>query len=141
MNKKVLVLTGLLLVLVFIGVLHKKQFSLLGNCEENVIQRASSENHEIQISVVNCGATTDYATHVAVKDNAALNKIVVIKGDHSNDLKLTWLSSNKASIEYLGSLEDAFNFKSNLDNLNFELSPIIETPVVNTNYQDPQLKE
>lgn len=123
MNKKKLVLIGLIIV-VFLGILfYKEQFNLLGECKENIIQEPSFENYQIQISVVNCGATTDYATHIAVKNNNILNKIVVIKGDHSNDLKLTWISSDKATIEYQGSLEDTFNFQNTVANLNFTLSP------------------
>lgn len=123
MNKKIWILIGLIIVLILIVLFYKKQFHLLGDCKESVTQEPSLENHQIKISVLDCGATTDYSTHVSIKDDGILKQIVVIKGDHSSDLKLSWVSLSRAKIEYSGSLEDAFNFNQEVNGLVFELSP------------------
>ncbi len=124
MNKKKWVwIVVIVAVLLTSSLISHQKFNLLGGCSTKIVKEISLGTNRIEVSIVDCGATTDYATHITLKDikNTTDAKIVVLKGDHSADLNVILITPEKVEIEYKGLAEDAFNFQSRINNINFEL--------------------
>ncbi len=125
MNKKILITIIIVSTLVLAAFIFKGRFNLLGDCGSKMAKEFLSDNNRIKIeaSIWDCGATTDYSTHLSLIDidTHSSNKIVVLKGDHSSDLNVIWLNSEKVSIEFKGSMEDVFNLKNKINKIEFEI--------------------
>lgn len=124
MNKKKWIwIVAIVIALLVSSLIYYQKFNLLGGCSTKIFKEISSDTNRIEISIVDCGATTDYATRIILKDvkNTTETKIVVLKGDHSTDLNVVWITPEKVEIKYKGLAQEAFNFQSRINNINFEL--------------------
>lgn len=123
-NKKITILILPFFILILIGLFSVHRFNLLGDCHKNIINTISSENKQIEISIINCGATTDLSTHIALNDllDNTHDEVVVLKGDHTTDLSVFWTALNEVNINYNGRVEDSFNFQSKIRDINFQIN-------------------
>jgi hypothetical protein len=102
--KILLIICSIVLILVLAAwVYFYYFFNLLGECGQNMVKEAPSQNdqHLARLLIVNCGATTDYATWITVKTHSTTKEeqIITLKGDHSKSCTINWIDDNSLSIK------------------------------------------
>ena len=100
-------LIGFMFLIVLVLVIKECNDIANSLCLKEVISRKSSPNglYDAVILEVNCGATTSYVYKVFIvrNGNEVKNKSFdypIFSADHSENLKISWKSSNELSITY-----------------------------------------
>jgi len=93
-----LIATAILFVVLLVAVGYYLNTSL---CSDDSMKEIDG-TYKTKIMLLNCGATTDYVTHVQMVDKSFSTDVLKIKGDHADDLQVFWPTEKKMIIEYTG---------------------------------------
>jgi hypothetical protein len=103
MNRKILI--GIVAVILLMGLSYfysQAEFSLVGGCSEKVIAKTSSPSNQFVANeyLVDCGATSDYATQIKLKDvtSGAEALVLSVKGDQMEHCSLSWMDEKQLRI-------------------------------------------
>ena len=84
-----------------------------GDCGQEIHAEISSQlnTYAAREVVTNCGATTDFATQILIKNTStAVEKTVLsLKGDHSKSCNIEWQDDMTLKVSCDGYLEDVYS--------------------------------
>ncbi len=129
-NKKKIALIIILVLLAYGYYYFTYEFNLLGECGKYDVNKAQSSNQkfELEYYILNCGATSDYATQMKLKD-LTLNteEIVVnirgnfISNENVESVIVEWLNPNQVNITYNGQEDRIYKYQNQYKDISIHL--------------------
>lgn len=90
-------------------------------CEDKIIKSVSSREGVDAIQYVrDCGATTDFATHIKLASGRHEEEVFVVDGYHKDDILLNWLDENHLEIKHNIDPENIFVSKASFQNIKID---------------------
>ena len=116
----------ILVVLLGVGYYYfRYHFSLFGDCSRDAVSIVNSPDniYQAELTIVNCGATTDYVTNVQLKNNQtkAFKDVVIISGKQDEKVKMNWSNKNLLNFNFEGSSDKIFDSVNQFEDVKIEL--------------------